>query len=294
MTYEQFVAILNRHIFQEERRALLEVLVTHPERFVGLFRPSKPESKLFQHIFQAREIKFGDAMEEIVSVMLQHHGYRPQNKRIAEGLECDHYFLFPKDDRALLIEQKVRDDHDSTKRRGQWRNFEEKVLTLASKHPKGLLAVFYFLDPTFRKNQRFYAQQAKALQEKLLQERLLSVQVCLWYGEELFKYLTHTDDWRNLIGWLKCWKESLPTLPDVNWETEEALQEICEIARSAPQIWRRFATCESLWNEGVVDVLFPSRQGLQEVLKVLSAQQTKEAERAAAALRERLTSPVKQ
>lgn len=119
MNYERFVATLNHHIFQLEREKLLRKLVNEPERFLGLFRPSKPKGKLFQHLLQAREIGFGDALEEIVAGWLEHYGYQRLDNRIrvnGETMECDHYALSPNQDFGLLIEQKVRDDHDSSKK----------------------------------------------------------------------------------------------------------------------------------------------------------------------------------
>ncbi|MEO0257249.1 MAG: restriction endonuclease, partial [candidate division WOR-3 bacterium] len=50
MDYQGFSSILNRHIFGEEKRDLLERIVKNPERFIGLFRPTKPESKILQNI----------------------------------------------------------------------------------------------------------------------------------------------------------------------------------------------------------------------------------------------------
>lgn len=283
MDYKTFAAILNSHIFHEERLELLHTLVKHPKRFVSLFRPTKPESKLFQHILQAREIKFGDALEEIVGKLLEWHGYCPQNKRITKDLECDHYFLFPSSDRALLIEQKVRDDHDSTKRRGQWNNFEAKVQILHTRHGDQLTAVLYFVDPFFFKNRNFYQDHVIRLRNALrLQE------VHLWYGQELFERLMTPDSWERLIAWLKCWRADLPILPDVNWETPEAIAELRQIAQTQPSFWLQFARCSLLWEEGIVDVLFPSRKGLQAILEVLQQMQGRSAKQAAQELQNRL------
>lgn len=71
-----------------------------------------------------------------------------------------------------------------------------------------------------------------------------------------------------LIG-RKKWRRDLPELPDVNWETDDAIAELQSIAQRHPFLWRQFAEQESLWKEGyVVDVLFPTRKGLQAVLEV--------------------------
>lgn len=283
LDYETFANIMNRHIFQSERQDLLRTLVNYPERFIGLFRPTRPESKLFQHIFQAREIKFGDAMEEIIGLILEGEGFIPQNKQIATNLECDHYFLFPDRSRALLIEQKIRDDHDSTKRQGQWENFKLKVEMLFSRHKNNLVAVFYFVDPSLHKNRRFYASKIADLKEDLGLDSIY-----LWYGNELFVELGLAQNWEQLVTWLKRWKSEIPTLPSVNWETPEAIGELKELVQSEPQLWLKFARCLPLWQEGIVNLLFPTREGLLEIVEALQRQQDKKAQKAAKVLLEHL------
>lgn len=285
MQYEQFVEILNHHIFQSEREKLLRKLVNQPERFSGLFRPSKPKGKLFQYLLQAREIGFGDAMEKVIAKWLEHYGYQRLGDRIKvdnETMECDHYVLTPDQSFVVLIEQKVRDDHDSSKARGQWRNnFVPKVRALYHKHGKNLIAVTYFIDPTFRKNLNLYEREAHRLRQEL---GLPTIHI--WYGRDLFERLpfANASDWDKMLDWLKRWHKDLPELPDVNWETNDAIAELQNIAQRHPSLWERFAKQESLWKEGYVDVLFPTRKGLQAVLEVLKQGKGKAYKDAAKAL----------
>ena len=132
MDYDKFCSILNKHIFKEEKKELLKKLADRPERFVGLFRPTKPDAKIFQHLLQSHEIRFGDAMEEIISEFLKDWGFRilpkkvvPDPKNPKKSLDIDQYFT--DGSTYYFIEQKVRDDHDSTKKRGQISNFEAKL-----------------------------------------------------------------------------------------------------------------------------------------------------------------------
>ena len=69
--YSKFCEILNKHIFEGEKRELLKKLASNPERFIGLFRPSKPSTKILQHLLQSREIKFGNALEELIQEILK-------------------------------------------------------------------------------------------------------------------------------------------------------------------------------------------------------------------------------
>jgi hypothetical protein len=289
MNYEEFTKILNHHIFQSEREDLLRTMANYPERFIGLFRPSKPKGKIFQHFLQAREIKFGDAMEEIIAKWLEHYGYRRLDSRIQindETMKCDHYVLSPDGSFAVLVEQKVRDDHDSSKARGQWReNFAPKVRALHRKHGENLIAVTYFIDPTFRKNLKLYSEEAEQLKSELNLP-----QIYIWYGRELFENLPFADpkDWDAMIEWLQEWRRHLPDLPEVNWETEEAIAELQDIARRSPSLWGKLAMQELLWTEGYLSVLFPTGKGLLAVLKALEEQGGKRYQKAANALRNRL------
>jgi len=61
--YQEFSQIFNKHIFEGEKKELLKKIIERPERFLGLFRPSKPGIKILQHLLQSHEIKFGNADE---------------------------------------------------------------------------------------------------------------------------------------------------------------------------------------------------------------------------------------
>ncbi len=135
MNYEKFCLILNKHIFEGEKKELLRRIADNPERFIGLFRPTKPGAKILQHLLQSHEIRMGDALEEIIEEILKDVGFKVLSKSMVneegEQLSLDQYFT---DGRIYyFIEQKVRDDHDSTKKRGQISNFETKLEILHKK-----------------------------------------------------------------------------------------------------------------------------------------------------------------
>ena len=132
MDYKKFCNILNKHIFESEKRELLKNMADRPERFIGLFRPSKPGTKILQHLLQSHEIRFGDALEELIEEILKDLGYSILPKSITtangEQLSLDQFFTDGKN--YYFIEQKIRDDHNSTKKRGQIANFEAKLKEL--------------------------------------------------------------------------------------------------------------------------------------------------------------------
>jgi hypothetical protein len=252
MNYEKFCEILNKHIFEGEKKELLRKIADEPERFIGLFRPTKPGAKILQHLLQSHEIRFGDAIEEITEEILKERGFTPLHKNIidekGEMLSLDQYFT-KRGELYFFIEQKVRDDHDSTKKRGQISNFETKLEILHKKHGSSLIGIMYFIDPDLVKNKDYYRQELDKL------EKFYGVNIYLFYGKELFEYLRCPDVWNNLLLWLKQWKDGLPELPEINFDAtpQESFEEIKDLEL---RYWRKIVENEKLWEEGIIKAMF--------------------------------------
>lgn len=270
MNYEKFSKILNKHIFENEKKELLQKIADKPERFIGLFRPTKPKTKILQHILQSHEIRFGDAIEEIISELLTEWGYKvlpkciipdPSNPR--RTLDIDQYFTNTKI--YYFIEQKVRDDHDSTKKRGQINNFEAKLEFLYGKHKSNLEGIMYFIDPDLTKNKNYYIEQLNKMAETY------GVELRLFYGKELFEYFNRSEIWNTLIGWLSQWKETLPELPEINFD-EEPQKSFEEIKNLEIRVWRKILENEKLWEEGIIKAIFREGKTLKILLDFFNAQ----------------------
>ncbi|OQC05834.1 MAG: hypothetical protein BWX76_00612 [Candidatus Cloacimonetes bacterium ADurb.Bin089] len=65
MEYNQFTQILNEKIFESSKPDLLDKISKNPNRFIGLFRPTRAKAKVMQNLLQSHEIKFGEAFESI-------------------------------------------------------------------------------------------------------------------------------------------------------------------------------------------------------------------------------------
>ena len=242
MNYDKFCQILNKHIFEGEKRELLKKIADRPERFIGLFRPTKPGAKILQHLLQSHEIRFGDAFEELIEEILRECGFKILNKSIVgengDSLSLDQYF----EGKGIyyFIEQKVRDDHDSTKKRGQISNFETKLETLYKKHKNKLIGIMYFIDPDLSKNKNYYLAELERL------SKFYGVELNLLYGKELFDYIGKPDLWGQILAWLKQWKDSLPEIPDIDFdkEPEESFEEIKDLPI---RHWRKILENEKLW-----------------------------------------------
>ena len=136
--YADFVSRLNAKVKSDEDFyvELLKTVIKSPHRYTGIFRLTNAKTKLIQNVTQSREIKFGDFMEEIVTEYIALMGYHNLDKNIGNddagnALSADQ--VFKKGNGIYLIEQKIRDDHDSTKKRGQFENFRKKYTLLKSK-----------------------------------------------------------------------------------------------------------------------------------------------------------------
>ena len=251
MNYEKFCSILNKHIFEGEKRQLLKNIAERPERFIGLFRPTKPGAKILQHILQSHEIRFGDAFEELIEEILRELNFSILNKSIVgengDSLSLDQYY----EGKGMyyFIEQKVRDDHDSTKKRGQISNFETKLETLYKKHKDKLVGIMYFIDPDLSKNKNYYLPELKRL------SKFYGVKTYLFYGKELFDYLYKPDLWEQILFWLKQWKDNLPEIPEIDFDKtpKESFEEIKELPI---RHWRKLLENEKLWTEGIIKAIF--------------------------------------
>jgi len=284
MDYQEFAQVLNRHIFYGNKRELLVRLASNPERFIGLFRPSKPSTKILQHLLQSYEIRMGDALEEIIGLVIQGQGYILLDKNIQgennELLRLDQYFTDGK--KYYFVEQKIRDDHDSTKKRGQMQNFEKKLKVLHWKHGSNLVGIMYFIDPDFSKNKNYYEEQIQTLRGGYEQ-----VELRLFYGKQLFEYLGIADFWDEMLSWLKRWKEDLPEIPETNFDANphESFREIKNIHA---RVWRKIISNDKLWEEGIVKTLFRTGATIKLIQEEFSKMEGKVYRQLADDLKERL------
>lgn len=203
-TYEYFINQLNKSVKSEDAEFVYELLVTvvnNPKRYTGIFRLSNAKTKLIQNVTQSREIKFGDFMEDIITEYIAEMGYNNLNKNIGtdeEGNKLSADQVFVKNNTVYLIEQKIRDDHDSTKKRGQYANFQKKYELLKRKNPDcDINATMWFIDDSLVKNKNYYIEEAAA-------KKLEGVEINIFYGGALFsKLFDRVDVWDEICDYLK-------------------------------------------------------------------------------------------
>jgi Holliday junction resolvase-like predicted endonuclease len=255
MDYTKFEQIFNEEIFEKSKPKLLETIGKEPNRYIGLFRPTKPKGKLLQNLLQSHEIRMGNAFEVLIENYLRILGYEILQKNFPkERLNIDQHFK--KGDKIYFVEQKIRDDHDSSKKRGQIDNFEKKLNLLGTIHNwKNLIGIFYFIDPDIKKNKKYYTEELKRMQ------KAYNIELHLQYGKELFQFLQGNDEiWDEILIFLKKWKDSIPELPEINFDlnAEETFDEIKDLK---PNIFRKLFSNDEVFNQ-IIMTLFPEKKTL--------------------------------
>jgi len=258
MEFNQFRKIFNETIFEKSKADLLEKISSSPSRYIGLFRPTKPKAKILQNLLQSHEIRFGDAFELVIEQYLMIKGCEILQKRFTnengDVLNIDQ--CFRKEGKIYFIEQKVRDDHDSTKKRGQIENFEKKLdIMLTEYSEKELIGIFYFIDPDLVKNKNFYVAELQKMTNDY------NVETQIFYGKSLFEYLGYSDIWTEILHYLEIWKREIPDLPEINFDLD-AQHTFNEIKNIKPLVFRKLFENEEIFKE-IVLTLFPNKTTLK-------------------------------
>lgn len=240
LSYNDFVKKLNEKLFEGSYSDLLTKIVSSPDRYIGIFRPTKPKTKLIQNITQSHEIKFGDALENMFQDYFELLGFELLEKRLTSKETTDNKEynidqLFRKENTIYMIEQKVRDDHDSTKKVGQFSNFKAKYIEVSNKYKdNNIIPIMWFIDDSLRKNKNYYSKEMDKMSQSY------NCEPKLYYGGEMFSGNENgigdfpAEMWNEIIEYLTLWKKTLPDMANVDFDenSEEVFEEIKDLPPS--------------------------------------------------------------
>lgn len=260
ITYEHFIERLNNRIKSDESffYELLVTVVKNPNRYTGIFRLSNAKTKLIQNVTQSREIKFGDFMEEIITEYIACMGYTNLDKGIGtdtEGNALSADQVFRMGNTVYLIEQKIRDDHDSTKKRGQYENFRKKYTLLHRKYPNcSINATMWFIDDSLVKNKNYYIAEANA-------ESTPSITKNIMYGGHLFRDLFgRSDVWEEICAYLLRNKQErsdeVLIIPDFD-TSDEIFIALKKLKGNEPTLYRKLISSKPAYAQ-LRKELFPT------------------------------------
>lgn len=264
MLYENFKNKLNNSIFGEDLNyEILLMVLENPKRYIGLFRITNAKTKLIQNLTQSCEIKFGAFIEDILSEYIAEMGFENLNKNIGfdeenNRLQVDQIFI--KNEYICLIEQKIRDDHDSTKKRGQYANLIKKIKSLKQAYPRRKIkAIMWFSDDNLKKNKKYYEEQINNNTDE-------SLEISIFYGKELFeKFFDRMDIWDELISHLKQNKEErskeILNVPDFDTSIE-IRKALLKIKQNQPKLIEKLLSNKDEFVE-LRKELFPTATNLK-------------------------------
>ncbi len=273
ISIDKFIAELQRTIGDHsDNGMMLEGIIKNRHRYCGIFRTTTFKEKIVQHNSQSREIKFGYFLENIFTEYLErsprYHNESKHLGRDVDGdiLEADQVF-FDDDGVVYLIEQKVRDDHDSTKKRGQVANFIKKIASLGYVYPDTpLRAAMWFIDPAERKNHRYYANYLADLEDEI------DAEMGVYYGGTLFtNFIDYPEAWEEMCEGLREYRRlrlSAPVaeIPDFDHD-KDIYKQLVRISELSPRVFRSMvgAAFFDVKNDYVelVNEIFPERSNLR-------------------------------
>lgn len=251
LEYEKFIYELKTTVYKNSKADLINKIASNPDRYIGIFRPTLPELKLIQNITQSHEISFGDFIEDIITNYLGKYYTNLPKRAIYKNEVILFDQLFEYNNKIFMIEQKMRDDHDSTKKRGQFENFLKKVSYLKETFPnKEIEAGMWFVDNSLVKNKKYYL-------EKISENQNNGAKLNLFYGAEFTKYLEKEAIWDEMTEYLLKWKMSEDSKIELNFEKdwEDTKNELLENVSKTS--WKKIINNENVVKE-ILAILFPT------------------------------------
>lgn len=269
--YADFVSRLNAKVKSDEDFyvELLKTVIKSPHRYTGIFRLTNAKTKLIQNVTQSREIKFGDFMEEIVTEYIALMGYHNLDKNIGNdeagnALSADQ--VFEKGNVIYLIEQKIRDDHDSTKKRGQFENFRKKYTLLKNRYPhRKIIASMWFIDEALKKNKNYYNAE-------ITKETIPDVALSVLYGQELFSNIfSRKDIWDEICIHLQRNKlertDEILQIPDFD-ASKEMFVALKTIKTNNPSLYHKLISCKPEYIQ-LRKELFPTGANINKIKRAV-------------------------
>lgn len=262
LNYNEFIDKLKEKLNKNYKTNLINKIAKNPNRYIGVFRFTTPEIKLIKNIIQFQETIFEDFVEDIITEYLGKY-YKNLEKRTTYKNEVILFDqLFEYNNKIFMIEQKMRDDHDSTKKRGQFENFIKKVEYLKETYPdKQIEAGMWFVDQTLVKNKKYYFNQIQQYQDN-------RVKLHLFYGNEFTNYLDKVAIWDEMTEYLFKWKISEENKIELNFEEdwEDTKKELLD--NVSKNSWKKIINNNQVVEE-VLPILFPTGK-YKEILKELN------------------------
>lgn len=274
ISYDEFMKIVAKHIPTGNAlwKETISKIFQYPQRYASDFSLTSPTSSIIRNIEQGRTIRFGYVVEDVLTLYIEHIGYQNLPKELRTGtskddvLMIDQCFTDVNKTTIYIIEQKMRDDHDSSKKRGQIENFRRKIDALREKYPdKPMKVAMWFADSTFGRNRKYYAQELSAMSDSMLS-------TYLFYGKEMFcdEFIGHPEIFDELVRYIdKCasdMSDDAFLVADEIDTNENAAEAIADYFNYNVSRIRKAMVADKY--AAVMRKVFPTKTSLSEAVKI--------------------------
>ena len=157
MEYLKYKTIFDRHLKIDNITNFVKTLVKSTDaanRLMSSFKVFSLKDRIATQYLTSINIKLGDALEDIFKEYLKEQGVVFLPRNFVAGKDCDQIFQY--NGTTFLIEQKIRDDHDSSKKIGQAENYTDKKSIIQKQTNNNCYCCCWFIDPDFTKNKNYY------------------------------------------------------------------------------------------------------------------------------------------
>lgn len=274
---KEYAQIINNHIYKNNYKKFIEKISDDPNFINGDFVPLTIREKMRYNRMHSTIIKFGDAMEEMLTeyidkIFRDDKTYKKLPKKIKEkesltGKAYNIDQLFQLKNKVYLIEQKIGDGHDSTKKDGQFNNFENKYKEIKARYlGMEIVPIMWFMDDKIRKNETYYKQRMKKMENK---DEKCYPKLC--YGKELFENGKGIDSlpdnaWDEIMVNLREWKTSYKEFElNLDKNFQDNMKELKSIK---PEIFIRIFNNKEVVDD-ILPAIFPEGIALNEYAKFL-------------------------
>lgn len=253
---------------------IIEKMILKPELLTGFKKINTFSLRLYASFGQANNIKYGNILEAYFQKYLEQLGWEllprdyelTQQERVfynndSNRVNIDIIARF--NDKLIFIEQKILDNHDSTKKIGQLRNFQEKA-TVVSRNYSGysIYGFEWFIDDSQRKNGANWAKHNSSFIQ--LNQQYID-RLYVMYGQELEKKLTDITGVDH-SGMLLDFEEKMKTwhinhgkeLPELIFD--KLPMDVVDELKKYPfsRTYKMFSNTDL--NEQIFPILFPNKQ----------------------------------
>lgn len=250
---------------------------SNEKRLVNPYGTTPYKVVLLQTLETSSGIRLGYANQGVISALLEESGYvkLPTTVTAADGMTLAIDHLVQKQGVIYMIEQKAKDDHDSSNRLAQLKSFIKKYETVVALYPGiEVVPIFYFLDSRFYKNKKYFQKQIE-LSGKGDTCKLL-------YEEELFSFLGLENPLDGIKENFKRVREEMGSERSINFDLHPRVAANYLLSKKKSVLMRIFSNPNLV--DFMTDTIFPSgdtfktlvsdlnlREGYEDLVALITA-----------------------